>query len=261
MLAAGDDGVPGARRPEGHRRSCAPAIASRRGSSSTATTRFLEEVLTKGFVPSPPHGAVRRRLSRRSGPSDRPSRTRASRSATPCPDFALIDQTGKTGPALAVSRRAGGGDVRVHALPGRDRLPDDDDEVRQDRRGAHEGEVRRRCSSITVDPENDTPAVLRDFASRIGADSEALEVPDRRSEGGRARRGDLRRPLLPGPRPDRPLAGGGGRGSRRASSRRSTTAKCGSPKRCCRIWRKRGRDEGIQAARRSRVRSARWVGA
>src|SRR5262249_40290569 len=93
--------------------------------------------------------------------------------------------------------------------PGRHGVPDDDDEVREDRGGAREEELRRAALDHGGPPERHArgPARLRDADRRR---SEALEVLDGRAEGRGARRGVLRRPLLPGSRPDRPLAGGGG---------------------------------------------------
>ncbi len=124
-------------------------------------TYFLEEVLTKGFVPTPT------RLRRRRRPA-RAQRGRRGRRRDPRLHADRPDRRARH--ALAVPRRAGRRHVRLHAVSDRDGLPADGGAVLEDRRGAEEGEVRRRFSAITVDPENDTPAVLKDYAARVGAD-------------------------------------------------------------------------------------------
>jgi len=123
-------------------------------------TYFLERVLTKGFVPTPtPFG----------GAGIRPEPNKGIAVGDAVPDFTLTDQTGAavklsqfrgepvavtfvytrcpiaTACPLTVARFS-----KIHAALAREKF------------GA--------LLCVTVDPENDTPAALKDFAARIGAD-------------------------------------------------------------------------------------------
>jgi protein SCO1/2 len=123
-------------------------------------TYFLEQVLTKGFVPTPtPFG----------GAGIRPEPNKGIAVGDAVPDFTLTDQTGAavklsqfrgepvavtfvytrcpiaTACPLTVARFS-----KIHAVLAREKF------------GA--------LLCVTVDPENDTPAALKDFAARIGAD-------------------------------------------------------------------------------------------
>jgi protein SCO1/2 len=121
---------------------------------------WLENVLTSGFVPSPTPG----------GPAvvtPRPNRGVAV--GDPIPDFELTDQTGKT---VRLSQFRGE-PVAVTFIYTRCPVPTACPltvarfaKIEQDLTGAKSGMLL----AVTVDPENDTPAVLRDYATRVGAD-------------------------------------------------------------------------------------------
>ncbi len=135
-------------------------------------TRFLEEILTKGFVPSPVPGS--------GGGASLPSRPGGANAALPepnkgiapgdaVPDFALVDQTGRTvrlsqfrGTPVAVT-------FAYTRCPVATACP-----MTMTKFAKIDAALAKRSYgellTITVDPQNDTPEVLRDFASRIGAD-------------------------------------------------------------------------------------------
>lgn len=122
--------------------------------------RFLEEILTKGFVPSPSPG--------RAGPV-RPEPNKGVGVGDPVPDFELTDQTGKTtrlsqfrGEPVAVT-------FVYTRCPVATACPMTMTKFAKLNAGLS-GKKFGRLLSVTVDPENDTVAVLRDFASKIGAD-------------------------------------------------------------------------------------------
>ena len=81
-------------------------------------------------------------------------------------------------------------------------------------------EKNGRLLAVTVDPATDTPAVLADYARRIGADPERWRflTGDRAGAGARGR--DVRRPLLPRARKDRAFSGGRRRRPGRPARRR-----------------------------------------
>jgi protein SCO1/2 len=122
--------------------------------------RFLEEILTKGFVPSPSPG--------RAG-SVRPEPNKGVAVGDLVPDFALTDQTGRLtrlsqfrGEPVAVTfvyTRCPVATACPMTMTKFARL-----------NAALSGKKFGKLLSVTVDPENDTPAVLRVFASKIGAD-------------------------------------------------------------------------------------------
>ncbi|MEP6995612.1 MAG: SCO family protein, partial [Acidobacteriota bacterium] len=122
--------------------------------------RFLDQILTKGFVPSPPPGA---------GGSVRPEPNKGVAVGDPVPDFALIDQTGKTvrlsqfrGEPVAVT-------FVYTRCPVATACPMTMTKFAK-LNAALSGKKLGTLLSVTVDPENDTVLVLRDFASKIGAD-------------------------------------------------------------------------------------------
>jgi protein SCO1/2 len=122
--------------------------------------RFVEEILTKGFVPSPSPG--------RAG-SVRPEPNKGVAVGDLVPDFALTDQTGRLtrlsqfrGEPVAVTfvyTRCPVATACPMTMTKFARL-----------NAALSGKGIGKLLSVTVDPENDTPAVLRAFASKIGAD-------------------------------------------------------------------------------------------
>ncbi|HEY4229370.1 MAG TPA: SCO family protein [Thermoanaerobaculia bacterium] len=134
-------------------------------------SRFLEEILTKGFVPSPaPGGGGAGGASpppRLGGVLPEPNKGVAP--GDDVPDFALIDQTGKTvrlsqfrGTPVAVTFAYTRCPVATACPMTMTKFAKIDAALAKKSWG--------ELLSITVDPQNDTPEVLRDFASRIGAD-------------------------------------------------------------------------------------------
>jgi protein SCO1 len=123
-------------------------------------TYFLEEVLTKGFVPTPtPFG----------GTGIKPEPNKGVAVGDAIPDFALTDQTG----ALVRLSQFRGEPVAVTFVYTRcpiatacpltvARFSKIDAGLKKEKFGA--------LLCVTVDPENDTPAALRDYATRVGAD-------------------------------------------------------------------------------------------
>jgi protein SCO1/2 len=121
---------------------------------------WLENVLTKGFVPTPASG----------GPAVvTPEPNRAVAVGDPVPDFALTDQMGST---VRLSQFRGE-PVAVTFIYTRCPIP-----TACPLTVARFAKIEQALSApksgmllaVTVDPTNDTPAVLRDYASRIGAD-------------------------------------------------------------------------------------------
>jgi protein SCO1/2 len=137
--------------------------------------RFLEEILTKGFVPSPTSSGAGA-----GGGAAMPSRPGGANAALPepnkgiapgddVPDFALVDQTGKTvrlsqfrGTPVAVTFAYTRCPVATACPMTMTKFAKIDAALAKKNYG--------ELLSITVDPQNDTPEVLRDFATRIGAD-------------------------------------------------------------------------------------------
>jgi protein SCO1/2 len=122
--------------------------------------RFLENILTKGFVPSPSPG--------RAG-SVRPEPNKGVAPGDLVPDFALTDQTGKLtrlsqfrGEPVAITFAYTRCPVATACPMTMTKFARLNAALTARRFG--------RLLSVTVDPENDTPAVLRAFASKIGAD-------------------------------------------------------------------------------------------
>jgi protein SCO1/2 len=134
-------------------------------------SRFLEEILTKGFVPSPTAsgggGGSASTPPRLGGALPEPNKGVAP--GDDVPDFALIDQTGKTvrlsqfrGTPVAVTFAYTRCPVATACPMTMTKFAKIDAALAKKSWG--------ELLSITVDPQNDTPEVLRDFASRIGAD-------------------------------------------------------------------------------------------
>ncbi len=134
-------------------------------------TRFLEEILTKGFVPSPAPGGGGAPMPPRPGGADAalPEPNKGIAPGDAVPDFALVDQTGRTvrlsqfrGTPVAVT-------FAYTRCPVATACP-----MTMTKFAKIDAALAKRSYgellSITVDPQNDTPEVLRDFASRIGAD-------------------------------------------------------------------------------------------
>jgi protein SCO1/2 len=121
---------------------------------------WLESVLTKGFVPSPAAGG---------SAVVTPEPNRGVAVGDPVPDFALTDQTGRTvrlsqfrGEPVAVT-------FIYTRCPVATACPLTVARFAKIS-AALAGEKSGELLAVTVDPVNDTPAVLRDYASRIGAD-------------------------------------------------------------------------------------------
>jgi protein SCO1/2 len=139
-------------------------------------TRFLEEILTKGFVPSPTPGGGGGGGG--AGGASMPSRPGGADAALPepnkgiapgdaVPDFALVDQTGRTvrlsqfrGTPVAVTFAYTRCPVATACPMTMTKFAKIDAALVKKSYG--------ELLSITVDPQNDTPEVLRDFASRGG---------------------------------------------------------------------------------------------
>ena len=188
--------------------------------------------------------------------SDRPEPNKAIAVGDRVPDFTLTDQTGR---AVRLSQFRGAPVAVTFAYtrcPVATACPMTMAKFSK-MNAAIAGKDVGRLLVVTVDPENDTPAVLADFATRIGADDARWKFltgdPRARRAGGR----DLRRSLLPGARPDRALAGGRGRRPGGQARHRSTTDREWEPERYSRICRKRGRDETHAGSRQPRLRSDR----
>jgi len=121
---------------------------------------FLEEVLTKGFVPTPtPFGG--------SGIKPEPNKGVAIGDAIP--DFTLTDQTGARvklsqfrGQPVAVTFVYSRCPVATACPLTVARFSKIDAGLKKDNFGA--------LLCVTVDPENDTPAVLKEYAAHVGAD-------------------------------------------------------------------------------------------
>ena len=121
---------------------------------------FLEEVLTKGFVPTPtPFGG--------SGIKPEPNKGVAIGEAIP--DFTLTDQTGARvklsqfrGQPVAVTFVYSRCPVATACPLTVARFSKIDAGLKKDDFGA--------LLCVTVDPENDTPAVLKEYAAHVGAD-------------------------------------------------------------------------------------------
>ncbi len=121
---------------------------------------FLEEILTKGFVPTPTPVP---------GASVRPEPNKGVAVGDTVPDFTLTDQTGR---AVRLSQFRGE-PVAVTFVytrcPIATACPMTMTKFAKINAGLG-GKKAGRLLAVTVDPENDTVPVLRDFASKIGAD-------------------------------------------------------------------------------------------
>jgi protein SCO1/2 len=135
--------------------------------------KFLEEILTKGFVPSPASTPSSSGAGGASPPPKLggvlPEPNKGVAPGDDVPDFALIDQTGKTvrlsqfrGTPVAVTFAYTRCPVATACPMTMTKFAKIDAALAKKSWG--------ELLSITVDPQNDTPEVLRDFASRIGAD-------------------------------------------------------------------------------------------
>jgi protein SCO1/2 len=124
------------------------------------TNYFLEEVLTKGFVPTPtPFG----------GAGIRPEPNQGVAVGDPVPDFTLIDQTGARvrlsqfrGEPVAVSFVYSRCPIATACPLTVARFSKIDAALKKEKFGA--------LLCVTVDPENDTPAALKAYAASVGAD-------------------------------------------------------------------------------------------
>jgi protein SCO1 len=121
---------------------------------------FLEEVLTKGFVPTPtPFG----------GGGVKPEPNKGVAVGDAIPDFTLTDQTGARvrlsqfrGEPVAVTFVYTRCPIATACPLTVARFSKIDAGLKKEKFGA--------LLCVTVDPENDTPAVLKDYAARVGAD-------------------------------------------------------------------------------------------
>ena len=121
---------------------------------------FLEEVLTKGFVPTPtPFG----------GSGIKPEPNKGVAIGDTIPDFTLTDQTGARvklsqfrGQPVAVTFVYSRCPVATACPLTVARFSKIDAGLKKDNFGA--------LLCVTVDPENDTPAVLKEYAAHVGAD-------------------------------------------------------------------------------------------
>ena len=186
------------------------------------STYFLEQVLTKGFVPTPtPFG----------GAGVKPEPNKGIAVGDTVPDFTLTDQTGA--PVRLSQFR--GQPVAVTFVYTRCPVATACPLTVARFSKIQAGLVKERFGqllTVTVDPENDTPESSKIREPR-GRRPDAVEVPDRRPQGRCARGRDVRRPLLPGQGPDRALAGGRDRRARRPARddllRRTVGARSGAP--------------------------------
>lgn len=121
---------------------------------------FLEQVLTKGFIPTPtPFG----------GAGVRPEPNKGVAVGDEVPDFKLTDQTGRTvrlsdlrGEPVAVTFVYTRCPIATACPMTMTRFAKLNAALTETKLG--------RLVSVTVDPENDTPAALADFGKKIGAD-------------------------------------------------------------------------------------------
>jgi protein SCO1/2 len=125
---------------------------------------WLEEILTKGFVPTPAAGATG------ADAAVTPEPNRGVGVGDAVPDFALTDQTGKTvrlsemrGEPVAVTFLYTRCPIATACPMTATRFAKLHAMLKEKGFG--------RLLTITVDPEHDTPKVLADYASRLGADS------------------------------------------------------------------------------------------
>ncbi len=121
---------------------------------------FLEEILTKGFVPTP---------SPVPGAAIRPEPNKGVAVGDAVPDFTLTDQTGR---AVRLSQFRGE-PVAVTFVytrcPIATACPMTMTKFAKINAGLA-GKKGGRLLAVTVDPENDTVPVLKEFATKIGAD-------------------------------------------------------------------------------------------
>jgi len=124
---------------------------------------WLEEILTKGFVPTPAAGATG------AGAAVTPEPNRGVGVGDAVPDFALTDQTGKTvrlsqmrGEPVAVTFLYTRCPIATACPMTTTRFAKLDAMLKERGFG--------RLLTITVDPEHDTPKVLADYAGKLGAD-------------------------------------------------------------------------------------------
>jgi protein SCO1/2 len=124
------------------------------------STYVLEEVLTKGFVPTPtPFG----------GTGIRPEPNKGVAIGDEIPDFSLTDQTGARvklsqfrGEPVAVTFTYTRCPIATACPLTVARFSKIDAALKKENFGA--------LLCVTVDPENDTPAALKDYAAKVGAD-------------------------------------------------------------------------------------------
>jgi protein SCO1/2 len=123
-------------------------------------TFFLENVLTKGFVPTPTA----------SSSSARPEPNRGLGVGELVPDFTLIDQTGKSvrlsqfrGEPVAVTFVYTRCPVATACPVTVGKFSKIAAALAKEKFGT--------LLAVTVDPAGDTPAILKDYAARVGADS------------------------------------------------------------------------------------------
>jgi protein SCO1/2 len=123
---------------------------------------WLEQILTKGFVATPPPEA---------GAVVTPQPNRGVAVGDRVPDFALTDQTGRTvrlsqmrGSPVAVTFLYTRCPIATACPLTTTKFAKLDSLLKEKGFG--------KILTITVDPEHDTPKVLADYASRLGADPE-----------------------------------------------------------------------------------------
>ena len=198
--------------------------------------------------------APRGRRARRHGPV-RPEPNKAIAVGDRVPDFTLTDQTGR---AVRLSEFRGAPVAVTFAYtrcPGRAACPMTMAKFSK-LNAAIAGKDVGRLLVVTVDPETDTPAVLADFATRIGADPARWKflTGDPRALARVAETFGV----LYYPSAARSCTSRRWRSStRKAASRRSRTDRTGNPNKSSRNWRKRGKDEKTHSGSRQRSSSER----
>ena len=127
---------------------------------------WLEQILTKGFVPTP---AAAGSPAAGSTAVVTPEPNRGVAVGDPVPDFALTDQTGKTvrlsqmrGEPVAVTFLYTRCPIATACPLTATKFAKLDSLLKEKGFG--------KILTITVDPEHDTPKVLADYAARLGAD-------------------------------------------------------------------------------------------
>ena len=130
---------------------------------------WLEKILTKGFVGTPPATAASEATDAQSGRVVTPEPNRGVQVGDAVPDFALKDQTGATvrlsdlkGEPVAVTFLYTRCPIATACPMTTAKFSKLDAMLAEAKLG--------RLMTVTVDPEHDTPAVLADYAKKAGAD-------------------------------------------------------------------------------------------